>query len=147
VLSRMETTETDSRNGLREASNPRRIDCGLTGRRRDPGRELAEETAESKGGNRNHPGPGMARERSPGNDARRWSVIQREALPVALGSRELHVWCLTSRQFALSAHAVVSAGADQDVLSEMSQVLERKFKIRHMTVQLERGQPPRERYF
>ncbi len=52
---------------------------------------------------------------------------------------DLHVWCLTSRQFALSAHAVVSAGADQDrVLSEMSQVLERKFKIRHMTVQLER---------
>jgi Co/Zn/Cd efflux system component len=34
---------------------------------------------------------------------------------------------------------VVTAGADQDrVLSEMSQMLEHKFKIRHMTVQLER---------
>lgn len=58
------------------------------------------------------------------------------------GTREvhdLHVWCLTTRQFALSAHAVVSPGADQDrVLSEMSHLLERKFKIRHMTVQLER---------
>ena len=51
---------------------------------------------------------------------------------------DLHVWCLTSREFALSAHAVVAPGANQDrVLSEMSQVLENKFKIRHMTVQLE----------
>jgi len=52
---------------------------------------------------------------------------------------DLHVWCLTSRQFALSAHAVVSSDADQDrVLSDMSVVLERNFNIRHMTVQLER---------
>jgi cobalt-zinc-cadmium efflux system protein len=51
---------------------------------------------------------------------------------------DLHVWCLTSREFALSAHAVVARGADQDrVLSEMSRVLEHKFNIRHMTVQLE----------
>jgi cobalt-zinc-cadmium efflux system protein len=59
-----------------------------------------------------------------------------------LGTEEvhdLHVWCLTSNQFALSAHAVVARGADYDrVLSDMSSVLERKFKIRHMTVQLER---------
>src|SRR5512146_2281666 len=52
---------------------------------------------------------------------------------------DLHVWCLASRQFALSAHAVVAREADQDrVLSEMSAMLERKFDIRHMTVQLER---------
>jgi cobalt-zinc-cadmium efflux system protein len=51
---------------------------------------------------------------------------------------DLHVWCLTSRQFALSAHAVVGHDIDQDkVLSEMSRVLESKFDIRHMTVQLE----------
>jgi len=58
------------------------------------------------------------------------------------GTREvhdLHVWCLTSREYALSAHAVVAAEADSDrVLSDMSRVLERKFNIRHMTVQLER---------
>jgi cobalt-zinc-cadmium efflux system protein len=53
---------------------------------------------------------------------------------------DLHVWCLASRQFALSAHAVVTREADQDrVLSEMSVMLERKFNIRHMTVQLERN--------
>lgn len=52
---------------------------------------------------------------------------------------DLHVWCLASRQFALSAHAVVTRDADQDrVLSEMSSMLEQKFNIRHMTVQLER---------
>lgn len=53
---------------------------------------------------------------------------------------DLHVWCLASRQFALSAHAVVTREADQDrVLSEMSAMLEHKFNIRHMTVQLERN--------
>ena len=52
---------------------------------------------------------------------------------------DLHVWCLTSREYALSAHAVVAAEADSDrVLSDMSRVLESKFNIRHMTVQLER---------
>ena len=46
---------------------------------------------------------------------------------------------LTSREFALAAHAVVAPDADQDrVLSDMHQILEVKFKIRHMTVQLER---------
>lgn len=52
---------------------------------------------------------------------------------------DLHVWSLTTREFALSAHAVVEAGADPDrVLHDMSQLLEQKFNIRHMTVQLER---------
>jgi cobalt-zinc-cadmium efflux system protein len=51
---------------------------------------------------------------------------------------DLHVWCLTAREFALSAHAVVSDHADSDrVLSDMSQVLAR-YNIHHMTVQLER---------
>ncbi len=62
---------------------------------------------------------------------------------LAIGGTEevhdLHVWCLTSREFALSAHAVVEPDADQDqVLSAMSALLEHKFNIRHMTVQLER---------
>jgi cobalt-zinc-cadmium efflux system protein len=52
---------------------------------------------------------------------------------------DLHVWSLTSHQFALSAHAVVSHNADHDrVLSDMSALLERKFNIHHITVQLER---------
>jgi cobalt-zinc-cadmium efflux system protein len=52
---------------------------------------------------------------------------------------DLHVWCLTSHEIALAAHAVVAPDADQDrVLSDMHQMLELKFNIRHMTVQLER---------
>jgi len=66
----------------------------------------------------------------------------REDLLAVEGTSEvhdLHVWCLTSREFALAAHAVVAPDADQDrVLSDMHQMLEAKFKIRHMTVQLER---------
>lgn len=51
---------------------------------------------------------------------------------------DLHVWCLASHQIALSAHAVVSPDAHQDtVLAEMSAAIERKFNIRHITVQLE----------
>ncbi len=66
----------------------------------------------------------------------------REDLLAVEGTSEvhdLHVWCLTSREFALAAHAVVTPDANQDrVLSDMHQMLEAKFKIRHMTVQLER---------
>jgi cobalt-zinc-cadmium efflux system protein len=66
----------------------------------------------------------------------------REDLLAVEGTAEvhdLHVWCLTSHEFALSAHAVVAPDADQDrVLSDMHQMLEAKFHIRHMTVQLER---------
>ncbi len=65
----------------------------------------------------------------------------RQGLLSVAGTEEvhdLHVWCLTAREYALSAHAVVNDQADSDrVLSEMSQVLER-FNIHHMTVQLER---------
>ena len=61
------------------------------------------------------------------------------AIPGTTEVHDLHVWCLTSRQFMLSAHAVVTPEADQDrVLGAMADVLERKFKINHMTVQLER---------
>jgi len=67
--------------------------------------------------------------------------LRKDLLAVS-GTRELHdlhVWCLTSHQFALSAHAVVAEDADQDrVLSDISVLLEAKFNIRHMTVQLER---------
>ena len=65
----------------------------------------------------------------------------RDGLLAVSGTSEvhdLHVWCLTAREYALSAHAVVDEHVDSDrVLSDMSAVLE-KFNIRHMTVQLER---------
>ncbi|MGA7873294.1 MAG: cation diffusion facilitator family transporter [Candidatus Binatus sp.] len=52
---------------------------------------------------------------------------------------DLHVWCLSTRQIALSAHAVVAADADRDrVLAEMCHLLQTKFDIHHLTLQLER---------
>ncbi len=48
---------------------------------------LIEETAGPNGASGNHPDPRMARERSPGDDARRRRVLQRETLPFALRSR------------------------------------------------------------
>jgi cobalt-zinc-cadmium efflux system protein len=66
--------------------------------------------------------------------------LHRGLLGVA-GTKEvhdLHVWCLTARELALSAHAVVGDSVDSDrVLSDMSVVLAR-YNIHHMTVQLER---------
>ncbi len=66
----------------------------------------------------------------------------REDLLAVQGAEEvhdLHVWCLSTREIALSAHCVVASAADQDrVLSEMSHLLQTKFNIHHMTVQLER---------
>ena len=51
---------------------------------------------------------------------------------------DLHVWCLTTRQIALSAHAVVAVGADRDrVLADMCHLLQTKFDIHHLTLQLE----------
>jgi cobalt-zinc-cadmium efflux system protein len=65
----------------------------------------------------------------------------RQGLLSVAGTEEvhdLHVWCLTAREYALSAHAVVNDRVDSDqVLSDMSAVLAR-FNIHHMTVQLER---------
>lgn len=67
--------------------------------------------------------------------------VRNDLLAVA-GTEELHdlhVWCLASHQVALSAHAVVASDVDQDrVLAEIAAMLERKFAIHHVTVQLER---------
>ncbi len=61
------------------------------------------------------------------------------AVPGAEELHDLHVWCLSRRELALSAHAVVEEAADPDrILADMSQVLEHKFNIRHITLQLER---------
>src|ERR1035437_9596969 len=61
-------------------------------RRRDSDSNLAEETPASEGPIGNHPDSRMARQRPPGDDARRRSVIQREALPFALGSSTRDYW-------------------------------------------------------
>lgn len=51
---------------------------------------------------------------------------------------DLHVWTLTSGQNVLTAHVVVSAGANsRALLGSLSSELRRQFKIDHTTLQLE----------
>jgi cobalt-zinc-cadmium efflux system protein len=55
---------------------------------------------------------------------------------------DLHVWTLTTGQYALSAHAVVDGSVDgEHLLEEMRKLLDRGFEIRHVTIQLERSRP------
>lgn len=69
----------------------------------------------------------------------------RQALERVPGTDEvhdLHVWSLTTGRYALSAHAVVCAGADRDggydrILAEMADLCARDFSIEHVTIQIE----------
>lgn len=55
---------------------------------------------------------------------------------------DLHVWTLTTGQYALAAHAVIDASADGDaILEEMRALLARRFAIQHVTIQLEGERP------
>lgn len=55
---------------------------------------------------------------------------------------DLHVWTLTTGQYALAAHAVIDASADGDaILEEMRALLARRFAIDHVTIQLEGERP------
>ena len=55
---------------------------------------------------------------------------------------DLHVWTLTTGQYALSAHAVVrEAGEGERILAQMRDRLHAHFAIDHVTIQLECAQP------
>jgi cobalt-zinc-cadmium efflux system protein len=55
---------------------------------------------------------------------------------------DLHVWTLTTGQYALSAHAVIDGSVDgETVLHEMRRLLMSRFHIDHVTIQLERSAP------
>jgi cobalt-zinc-cadmium efflux system protein len=55
------------------------------------------------------------------------------------GLFELHIWTITSGMHALSAHVVIiDPSRSQEILQEINAILEKKFKITHATIQLER---------
>jgi cobalt-zinc-cadmium efflux system protein len=70
----------------------------------------------------------------------------REALrdvPGVQGVHDLHVWTLTSGINAISAHIHLASGAsDHDVLCAARNRITSRFKIAHVTVQLEREACP-----
>lgn len=61
------------------------------------------------------------------------------AAPGVAGLHDLHVWALTSSQPSLSAHLVLTSGADADrVRADAARMLATRFGIRHATLQTER---------
>jgi len=55
---------------------------------------------------------------------------------------DLHVWTLTTGQYALSAHAVIDGSVDGErILEQMRALLAGRFHIGHVTIQLERANP------
>lgn len=56
------------------------------------------------------------------------------------GVHDLHVWTIGSNFVALSAHVNSNAGAGEDLLWQIHDLLHRDFGIRHTTIQIE--QPP-----
>jgi cobalt-zinc-cadmium efflux system protein len=63
-----------------------------------------------------------------------------ETVPDVREIHDLHVWTITSGFVSLSAHVIVDECADADaVLKSSEQVLAARFKIRHTTIQIERG--------
>jgi cobalt-zinc-cadmium efflux system protein len=61
------------------------------------------------------------------------------ATPGVAGVHDLHIWALTSSAASLSAHLVVSDGADTDAVRiAAAEALARRFAIHHVTLQTER---------
>ncbi|MEW5841241.1 cation diffusion facilitator family transporter [Nitrososphaera sp.] len=59
------------------------------------------------------------------------------------GLFDLHIWTITSGMDALSAHVVVlNPGMAQEILREMTAMLEKRFGITHATIQIETYHPP-----
>jgi cobalt-zinc-cadmium efflux system protein len=55
------------------------------------------------------------------------------------GVFDLHVWTITSGMHALSAHVVViDIKKSQTILQQINSILERRFKITHATIKIER---------
>ena len=70
----------------------------------------------------------------------------RAALENVSGIREvhdLHVWCLTSEFYAISAHALVgNLSEGQRILEQSREILKDRFRINHVTLQLEEDARP-----
>jgi cobalt-zinc-cadmium efflux system protein len=55
------------------------------------------------------------------------------------GVFELHIWTITSGMHALSAHVIIiDASRSQPILQEINSTLEKKYKITHATIQMEK---------
>ena len=66
-----------------------------------------------------------------------------EGLTGVSGVHDLHLWCVTQGVDAMSGHLEVAAGADHSaVLKAGRKMLEEKFGLTHVTLQIEAQEPP-----
>ncbi|MDQ2685114.1 MAG: cation diffusion facilitator family transporter [Thermoproteota archaeon] len=73
-----------------------------------------------------------------------YELIQQELLRVkgVTGVFDLHIWSITSGLHALSAHIVImDTSSSYRILDDINSLLEKKFKINHSTIQIERFHP------
>lgn len=73
-----------------------------------------------------------------------YEQIQQALLQVkgVTGVFDLHIWSITSGLHALSAHIVIiDTNNSYRILDEINSLLEKKFKINHSTIQIERFHP------
>ena len=62
------------------------------------------------------------------------------ALPGVVAVHDLHIWSLSTREVALTAHLVIPEGALTDLdHRHINDALKEKFKINHVTLQVEAG--------
>jgi cobalt-zinc-cadmium efflux system protein len=63
-----------------------------------------------------------------------------ESLPELLDVHHIHVWSLTETRPLVTLHVVIEEGSDPNhVLERVRGVLEEKFSVSHVTVQIEVG--------
>jgi cobalt-zinc-cadmium efflux system protein len=61
-----------------------------------------------------------------------------QSLPDAIAVHDLHIWGLSTKEIALTAHVVMKEGTPANVdYKKINRVLKDKFKINHATVQVE----------
>ncbi len=73
-----------------------------------------------------------------------YELIQQALLQVkgVTGVFDLHIWSITSGLHSLSAHIVIMDTSNTyRILDEINSLLEKKFKINHSTIQIERFHP------
>jgi cobalt-zinc-cadmium efflux system protein len=64
-----------------------------------------------------------------------------EALPGVERIHDLHIWPMSTTETALTCHLVMPAPPADDVfMAEIAEVLHRRFKVGHVTIQVERGE-------
>jgi cobalt-zinc-cadmium efflux system protein len=62
------------------------------------------------------------------------------AQPGVIAVHDLHIWAMSAQTRALTAHLVRPEGGDDRFLAAVSEAIAQRFRIGHVTLQIERAQ-------